>query len=102
MAEIKQEETVTQEEMEQAGYVGIPVTYYPINEDMARRAKEMNSFFDYQPGSATKEYFHCLKHAFKIAVNPFPVSTCGNAMFSAFATFIIHITFTFSYSLCFP
>ena len=46
MAEIKQEETVTQEEMEQAGYVGIPVTYYPINEDMARRAKEMNSFFD--------------------------------------------------------
>lgn len=67
MAEIKQEETVTQEEMEQAGYVGIPVTYYPINEDMARRAKEMNSFFDYQPGSATKEYRHCVNQAVKIA-----------------------------------
>ena len=67
MAEIKQEETVTQEEMEQAGYVGIPVTYYPINEDMARRAKEMNSFFDYQPGSATKEYRYCVDQAVKIA-----------------------------------
>lgn len=25
-----------------AGYTGIPVTYYPINETAARRAKEMN------------------------------------------------------------
>lgn len=54
MAEIKQEETVTQEEMEQAGYVGIPVTYYPINEDMARRAKEMNSFFVINPAAPPK------------------------------------------------
>lgn len=30
--------------------------YYPINEDAARRAKEMNSFSDYVPGSATAEY----------------------------------------------
>lgn len=32
------------------------MTYYPINEDLARRAKEMRSFFDYQEGSATAEY----------------------------------------------
>ena len=32
------------------------VTYYKINEDAARRAKEMNSFYDYKPGSATEEY----------------------------------------------
>lgn len=30
--------------------------YYPIQEDTARRAKEMNSFSDYNPGSATAQY----------------------------------------------
>lgn len=30
--------------------------YYPINEDIARRAKEMMSFRDYVPGSATAAY----------------------------------------------
>lgn len=30
--------------------------YYPINESAAKRAKEMNSFYDYKPGSATEEY----------------------------------------------
>lgn len=30
--------------------------YYPIDEDTARRAHEMMSFRDYQPGSATAEY----------------------------------------------
>lgn len=30
--------------------------YYPINEDTARRAKEMMSFSDYIPGSKTAEY----------------------------------------------
>lgn len=30
--------------------------YYPIDEAAARRAKEMNSFFTYQEGSATEEY----------------------------------------------
>ncbi len=49
------------------GYTGIPVTYYPINENAARRAKEMNSFFDYVPGSATKEYSRCVDQAVKIA-----------------------------------
>ena len=32
------------------------VNYYPINEELARRAKEMNSFSDYVPGSATQSY----------------------------------------------
>ena len=31
-------------------------TYYPINETAARRAKEMNSYFNYEPGSATAAY----------------------------------------------
>lgn len=31
-------------------------TYYPINEEAARRAKETNSFFDYKPGSAAESY----------------------------------------------
>ena len=30
--------------------------YYPINENTARRAKEMSSFSDYKPGSATAAY----------------------------------------------
>lgn len=30
--------------------------YYEINEEAARRAKEMNSFSDYKTGSATAEY----------------------------------------------
>lgn len=32
------------------------MTYYPINEDDARRAKEMNSFSEYREGSATASY----------------------------------------------
>lgn len=31
-------------------------TYYPIDETTARRAKEMSSFYDYKPGSATAAY----------------------------------------------
>ena len=31
-------------------------TYYPIDEAAARRAKEMNSYYDYKPGSATASY----------------------------------------------
>lgn len=30
--------------------------YYPINEELARKAKEMISFYDYVEGSQTKEY----------------------------------------------
>lgn len=41
--------------------------YYPIDENAARRAKEMNSFYDYKPGSATEEYRRCVDEAVKLA-----------------------------------
>ena len=43
------------------------VTYYPINETAARRAKEANSYSDYKPGSATAEYRSYVDEALKIA-----------------------------------
>ena len=43
------------------------VTYYPINEDSAQRAKELNSFSDYVPGSATAEYRQYVDKAAAIA-----------------------------------
>ena len=52
------EEELTAEEAR--GYELIPAgatpTYHPINEETARRAKEMNSFSDYIPGTATDSY----------------------------------------------
>lgn len=42
-------------------------TYYPINEEAARRAKEMNSFHGYRPGSATEEYRRSVDRASAIA-----------------------------------
>ena len=44
-----------------------PVRYYTINEGAARRAKEANSFYDYQPGSATAEYRSMVDKAVEIA-----------------------------------
>ena len=44
-----------------------PVKYYPINEDAARRAKNMNSFFDYQEGSATASYRKAVDEAAALA-----------------------------------
>ena len=41
--------------------------YYTINEDAARRAKDMNSFSDYKPVSATAEYRKCVDKAVEIA-----------------------------------
>lgn len=41
--------------------------YYPINEEAARQAKEANSFSDYLPGSATKNYRQSIDAATKIA-----------------------------------
>lgn len=41
--------------------------YYPIREDAAKRAKDMNSFSDYQPGSATAEYHRCVDEAAALA-----------------------------------
>lgn len=43
------------------------VIYYPINENLARRAKDMNSFSDYVPGSATAEYKCCVDEAAQLA-----------------------------------
>lgn len=43
------------------------VTYYKINEDAARRAKEMNSFYEYKPGSATEEYKAMVDKAVQVA-----------------------------------
>ena len=43
------------------------VIYYPIREDMARRAKEMNSFSGYHEGTATAEYQRCVDQAVEIA-----------------------------------
>lgn len=43
------------------------VTYYPINETAARRAKDANSFYDYKPGSATTEYRHYVDEAVEVA-----------------------------------
>jgi len=43
------------------------ITYYPINEAGAKRAKEMNSFYDYAPGSATEEYRRCVDEATALA-----------------------------------
>ena len=41
--------------------------YYSINEGADRRAKEMNSFSDYPPGSATAKYRHYVDKAFALA-----------------------------------
>ena len=43
------------------------VTYYPINEAAARRAKEAISYSDYKPGSATAEYRHYVDEAAELA-----------------------------------
>ena len=41
-------------------------TYYPINEETARLAKEMNSFTEYKPGDATEEYRQYCNKAYDI------------------------------------
>ena len=43
------------------------VTYYPINEGAARRAKEAMSYDSYKPGSATAEYRHYVDKAAELA-----------------------------------
>lgn len=40
---------------------------YTINEEMARRANDMNSYYDYKKGSATAEYNRMIEEATKIA-----------------------------------
>lgn len=46
---------------------GTKATYYAINEEAARRAKEANSYDDYVPGSATAEYRRVVEEAAEIA-----------------------------------
>ena len=58
-----------QEEASQEKDVGTQARYYPINEAAAKRAKEMNSFSDYAPGSATLEYKSLVDQAAEIAEN---------------------------------
>ena len=58
-----------QEEASQEKEAGIQVKYYPINEAAAKRAKEMNSFSDYTPGSATLEYKSLVDQAAELAEN---------------------------------
>ena len=41
--------------------------YYAINEGAARRANDVNSFYDYKPGSATAEYRQMVDRAVEIA-----------------------------------
>lgn len=41
--------------------------YYPINEEAAKRAKDMNSLSDYQPGSATAGYRAMVDEAYAAA-----------------------------------
>ncbi|WP_325200521.1 hypothetical protein [Oscillibacter sp.] len=43
------------------------IKYYPINEELARRANDMNSFFSYKEGSATEEYRRSVDEAARIA-----------------------------------
>lgn len=43
------------------------MTYYPINEDAARRAKNMNSFSDYKEGGATASYRKAVDEAAALA-----------------------------------
>ena len=45
------------------------MTYYPINEDAARRAKNMNSFSDYKEGSATASYRSMVDEAAALALS---------------------------------
>ena len=50
-------EELDQRQIASYGLIEGPVpTYYPINEELARRAKEMMSFYDYKQGSKTAAY----------------------------------------------
>ena len=49
--------------------------YFPINEESAKHAKEMNSFRDYKPGSATEDYCASVNRCYDLAeekANQFP------------------------------
>ena len=52
--------------------------YYPIDETLARRAKEMNSHFGYVEGSATEEYRRAVDRAASIAEQQKQKGYCGS------------------------
>ena len=41
--------------------------YYPISEEAARRANDLNSYRDYKPGSATASYQAQVDAAYQLA-----------------------------------
>lgn len=41
--------------------------YYPINEEAARRANDLNSFYTYKPGAATASYQRQVDAAYQLA-----------------------------------
>ena len=42
-------------------------TYYPINEELARQAHDMMSYYDYKKGSKTAEYRRCVDSVYMTA-----------------------------------
>ena len=46
--------------------------YYEISEVAAKRAKDMNSFSDYKPGSATSAYRQMVDKAYAIFKGAWP------------------------------
>ena len=62
-----QPEKAADQQTHAAGQPETSVTYYPINEAAAKRAKEAISYSDYKPGSATAEYRHYVDEAAKLA-----------------------------------
>jgi len=58
---------IVTQELSQQNEPEASVKYYSINETAARRAKEMNSFYEYKPGSATAEYHQSVDKAAEIA-----------------------------------
>lgn len=61
IAEDKKETVLKTEEVQQSER-----TYYPVNEETARLAKEMNSFTEYKKGTATEEYRQYCNKAYGI------------------------------------
>lgn len=63
----EQEQELKEEQKQELQENRTESIYYPIDEEAARQAKEANSFSDYLPGSATKNYRQSIDAATKIA-----------------------------------
>ncbi len=64
---LAQEQTTAEPQPPTAEKPEASVTYYPINEDAARRAKEAMSYDSYKPGRATAEYRSYVDKAAEVA-----------------------------------